>query len=106
MKMVPIRSSETSDIKTHTPGNYPKRNILQLKNGESLKTKIHPFYVTLYNYSVILQARADPGFVGPEACTIFRILFFEKEYKFTNTKLNTKVNIYLGPLLGPWKGPQ
>ena len=26
--MEPIRSSETSDIKTQTPGNYPKRNIL------------------------------------------------------------------------------
>ena len=31
MKMEPIRSSETSAIKTHTPGNYPKRNILQLQ---------------------------------------------------------------------------
>ena len=29
MTMEPIRSSETSDIKTQTPGNYPKRNILQ-----------------------------------------------------------------------------
>ena len=40
MKMEPIRSSETSAIKTQTPGNYPKRNILQLKHGESLKTRI------------------------------------------------------------------
>ena len=32
MKMEPIRSSETSAIKTQTPGNYPKRNILQLKD--------------------------------------------------------------------------
>ena len=38
MKMEPIRSSETSAIKTQTPGNYPKRNRLQLKHGESLKT--------------------------------------------------------------------
>jgi len=29
MKMEPIRSSETSAIKTQTAGNYPKRNILQ-----------------------------------------------------------------------------
>ena len=29
-----------SAIKTQTQGNYPKRNILQLKNGESLK-KVH-----------------------------------------------------------------
>ena len=31
MKMEPIRSSETSAIKTQTPVNYPKRNILQSK---------------------------------------------------------------------------
>jgi len=30
MKMEPIVSSETSAIKTQTPGNYPKRNKLQL----------------------------------------------------------------------------
>ena len=29
MKIEPIRSSETSAIKTQTPGNYPKRKILQ-----------------------------------------------------------------------------
>ena len=29
MKMEPIKSSEMSTIKTQTPGNYPKRNILQ-----------------------------------------------------------------------------
>ena len=39
IKMEPIRSSETSDVKTQTPGNYPKRNILQLKHCESLKTR-------------------------------------------------------------------
>ena len=30
MKMEPIRSSETSAIKTQTPGNYPKRNTLRV----------------------------------------------------------------------------
>ena len=29
MKMEPIMSSETSAIRTQTPGNYPKRNNLQ-----------------------------------------------------------------------------
>ena len=38
MKMEPIRCSETSAIKTQTTGNYQKRNILQLKHDESLKT--------------------------------------------------------------------
>jgi len=31
MKMEPIVSSETSAIRTQTPGNYPKRNKLQKK---------------------------------------------------------------------------
>jgi len=39
MKMEPIVSSETSAIRTQTPGNYPKRNKLHLEHGESLKTK-------------------------------------------------------------------
>jgi len=33
--MEPIVSSETSAIRTQTPGNYPKRNKLQLEHGES-----------------------------------------------------------------------
>jgi len=37
MKMEPLRSSETSAIKTQTPGNYPKRNILQLKHEHENK---------------------------------------------------------------------
>jgi len=39
MKMEPIVSSETSAIKSQTPGNYPKRNKLHLQHGESLRTK-------------------------------------------------------------------
>jgi len=38
--MEPIVSSETSAIKTQTPGNYPKRNKLHLEHGESLKTRM------------------------------------------------------------------
>ena len=40
MKMEPTVSSETSAIRTQTPGNYPKRNKLHLEHGESLKTRI------------------------------------------------------------------
>jgi len=40
MKMEPIVSTETSAIRTQTPGNYPKRNKLHLEHGESLKTTI------------------------------------------------------------------
>jgi len=32
-------SSETSAIRTRTPGNYPKKNKLHLEHGESLKSK-------------------------------------------------------------------
>ena len=39
MKMEPIVSSETSAIRTQTPGNYPKRNKLHLEHGESIKTR-------------------------------------------------------------------
>jgi len=40
MKMEPIVSSETSAIRTQTPGNYPERNNLHLEPGESLRTRI------------------------------------------------------------------
>jgi len=40
MKMEPIVSSETSAIKTQTPGNYPKRNKLQ---ANSRFSKIYEF---------------------------------------------------------------
>jgi len=43
MKMEPIVSSETSAIRTQTPGNYPKRNNLHLEHGESLRTRFNTF---------------------------------------------------------------
>jgi len=39
MKMEPTVSSETSAVRTRTPGNYPKRNKLHLEHGKSLKTR-------------------------------------------------------------------
>jgi len=47
-----------------------------------------------------VYAGADPGFVGPEAYTIFRALLGKK-----NTELRTKVNIYLGPSQCLGRGP-
>jgi hypothetical protein len=41
------------------------------------------------------ESGADPGFVGPEAYTIFGALFKKKKYKITNAKLGANVNIYL-----------
>jgi len=40
MKMELIEGSETTDIRTQTPGNYPNENILHIKHGESLKSRI------------------------------------------------------------------
>jgi len=45
MKMEPIVSSETSAIKSQTPGNYPKRNKLHLQHGESLRTRLIGMYL-------------------------------------------------------------
>ena len=39
MKMDPTVSSETSAIRTQTPGNYPKKKTLHLEHGGSLKTR-------------------------------------------------------------------
>jgi len=39
MKMEPIVSSETSAIRTQTPGNYPKRNKLQPEDGPHVRPK-------------------------------------------------------------------
>ena len=41
MKMELIEGSETSAIRTQTPGNYPKENILHIEHSESLKLRIH-----------------------------------------------------------------
>jgi len=39
-----LGNSETSAIRTQTPGNYPKRNKLHLEHGESLKTTKYVHY--------------------------------------------------------------
>jgi len=38
MKMEQVEGSETSDIRTKTPGNYPKKNILHIEHGERVKS--------------------------------------------------------------------
>ena len=50
-------SSETSAIRTQTPGNYPKRNKLYLEHGESLKTRMYDFSLKInVFYKIHLQA--------------------------------------------------
>jgi len=53
MKMEPIVSSETSEIRTQTPGNYPKRNKLHLEYGENLKTRLIIVFSTIFVYKNI-----------------------------------------------------
>jgi len=54
MKMEPIVSSETSAIRTQTPGNYPKRNKLHLEHGESLKTR-YIWIICFYGFFVVVE---------------------------------------------------
>jgi hypothetical protein len=39
LKMEPIQCSETSAIRTETPGKHPKEIIFHLTHGESLKSR-------------------------------------------------------------------
>jgi len=55
MKMEPIVSSETSAIRTQTPGNYPKRNNLHLEHGESLRTRLKFESFQRMSVKIILQ---------------------------------------------------
>jgi len=57
------------------------------------------------NILEISVAGADPGFVGPEACTNFGLPLRKSIQYHENTKLGTKFNIYLGALQGLERGP-
>jgi len=46
MKMEPIVSSETSAIKSQTPGNYPKRNKLHWYSLNMTDPVSHPYGTT------------------------------------------------------------
>jgi len=73
MKMEPIVSSETSAIRTQTPGNYPKRNKLHLEHGESLKTRLMSLAL-LFHYLMLNMFRmlTHPS---SGACDLFVELF-------------------------------
>jgi len=63
MKMEPTLSSETSAIRTQTPGNYPKRNTLYLEHGGSLKTRVVLQCLCISNVQIIVKV------------TIFKMLY-------------------------------
>jgi len=58
MMMEPIQCSETSAVRTQTPGNYPKENILHIEHGESLKSRI---YLRVYRETVWPSDGAKPS---------------------------------------------
>ena len=64
MKMEPIVSSETSAIRTQTPGNYPRRNKLHTEYGESLKTRTNLHVSTLQGhhqaYKITILTKTHP----------------------------------------------
>jgi hypothetical protein len=53
MKMESVEGSETSGIRTKTPGKYPKENILHIEHGESLKS-VMLFASRLFSVGLIL----------------------------------------------------
>jgi len=61
VKMEPIVSSETSAIKSQTPGNYPKRNKLQRKHDlhhfafRTVTGQLLPFFETRMNCRVSIN---------------------------------------------------
>jgi len=61
MKMELIEGSETSAIRTQTPGNYPKENILHIEHGESLKSRTVLYRPRLYLfvYKVCLNPKVS-----------------------------------------------
>ena len=67
MKMEPIRRSETSAIKTQTPGNYPKRNILQEKDSLCIQYRRYENFWTDEDGVLYYQeGKGRPRIVIPE----------------------------------------
>jgi len=52
MKMELVECSETSAIRTQTPGNYPKENTLHIEHGESLKSR--NLNILFYSYMAVV----------------------------------------------------
>jgi len=78
MKMEPIVSSETSAIRTQTPGNYPKRN--KLHNYVTLRAKFASSLKQLSLFQASFEKRclaadkrlADGGFSMPDVAETIR----------------------------------
>ena len=60
MKMERIESSETSALKTQTPGDYPKNTIRHSTHGESLKSS----NILVSNYTIGYQKMNSVSIYG------------------------------------------
>ena len=89
MKMEPIVSSETSAIRTQTPGNYPKRNKLQVvimcymkflqqRNNSNLFLLRMPILNYDYNNNILFGFHSDNvrGYLPIGMIQIDKLLFF------------------------------
>jgi hypothetical protein len=74
MKMEPIEGSETSAVRTKTPGNYPKESILRTEHGESLKSRKRKKFTEYFGrslfpqiweplQSLVIRRPGDPWFI-------------------------------------------
>ena len=74
--MEPIVSSETSAIRTQTPGNYPKRNKLHLEQGESLKTRLNIMkFRTWYNVRLCFKPSRAEVYKSSQQLAVTATLF-------------------------------
>jgi len=89
--MEPIVSSETSAIRTQTPGNYPKRDKLHLEHGESLKTRMIPV-ITMRTPEGISAAQVK-GFTSQNVARYFNI--YESELRKVNHSVLMKQGLQL-----------
>ena len=84
--MEPIVSSETSAIRTQTPGNYPKRNNLHLEHGESLRKSL---------INLIRAAGRLPPLLNDVIQVHYILLFLlEKKKKETDRTTENPTDIY------------
>jgi len=87
MKMEPVVSSETSALRTQTPGNYPKRNKLHLEHGESLKKRMvfHSYiskleYLNKSSYTYFFMASRFLRLI----CVFITLYKYKYKYKLTS----------------------
>ena len=75
MKMEPIVSSETSAIKSQTPGNYPKRNKLQTTLTRSNTTQVYCNYADYLYAHAACQECQYKNITKEFLCKVFVLTF-------------------------------